>query len=88
MSLASLLLAAAVLITVNSPRARVRADLLEPASRRRPVLNIADDPLAVASSLDVLAACLSSGMPLSRAAAAAASSAPAQLRFCAWASSR
>ena len=77
MSLASLLLAAAVLITVNS--LRVRAGLVVPTGWRRPVPGIADDPLAAASSLDVLAACLSSGVPVSRAAAAAASSAPAQL---------
>ena len=80
MSLASLLLAAALLITVNSPRLRARAGLVVPASRHRTVLSIADDPLAAASSLDVLAACLSSGMPVSSAAAAAAaSSAPPQL---------
>jgi hypothetical protein len=79
MSLASLLLAAAVLITVNSPQVRVWAGLVVPTGRRRRVLGIANDPLAAASSLDVLAACLSSGMPVSRTAAAAASSAPAQL---------
>ena len=37
------------------------------------------DPLRVASSLDVLAVCLSSGMAVSTAAAAAAPSAPPQL---------
>ena len=38
-----------------------------------------DDPLAVPSSLDVLAACLSAGMATSAAAAAAVSSAPSGL---------
>jgi pilus assembly protein TadC len=37
------------------------------------------DPLAVASSLDVLAACLAAGMAVSTAAAATAASAPPQL---------
>ena len=38
-----------------------------------------EDPLAVPSSLDVLAACLSAGMATGSAAAAAATSAPGQL---------
>jgi len=45
-----------------------------PATPRRPVRG--PDPLAVASSLDVLAVCLASGMAVSTAAAATAPSAP------------
>jgi pilus assembly protein TadC len=45
-----------------------------PATLRRPARG--PDPLAVASSLDVLAVCLATGMAVSTAAAATASSAP------------
>jgi pilus assembly protein TadC len=47
--------------------------------RRRSTPARIDDPLAVASSLDVLAACLRSGMAVSTAASATAPSAPASL---------
>jgi pilus assembly protein TadC len=50
-----------------------RAHRLRPQSARGP------DPLAVASSLDVLAVCLAAGMAVSTAAAATAPSAPPQL---------
>ena len=50
-----------------------RAPRLRPPSARGP------DPLAVASSLDVLAVCLAAGMAVSTAAAAIAPSAPPKL---------
>ena len=71
-----MLLAAALLLGTDS-RPRVRAGLAVAPRRSTPVR--LDDPLAVASSLDVLAACLRSGMAVSTAASAAAPSAPAPL---------
>lgn len=75
MTWAALLLAAAVLLGGASRRSGT--------SRRRPVSDArtgdSDDPLAMASSLDVLAACLSSGMTVAGAASAAAWSAPRPL---------
>ncbi len=56
----------------------MRAGLTAPAGRRRAPLDT-HDPLAAASSFDVLAACLRSGMAVSTAAAATAPSAPAAL---------
>ena len=54
--------------------------MLTPSARRRKsVPESPGDPLGAASSLDVLAACLSSGMAVSSAAAATAPSAPPQL---------
>lgn len=50
-----------------------------PVVRRRSIPVRTDDPLAAASSLDVLAACLRSGMAVSTAASATAPSAPAPL---------
>jgi pilus assembly protein TadC len=77
MSWAALLLAAALLIGADS-RPRVRAGLtaVEP---RRSTPSGPSDPLAAASSFDVLAACLRSGMAVSTAASATAPSAPATL---------
>ena len=76
MSWAGLLLAAALLIGGAPMRARVRV-----ADRRAGHTPVAErsDALAVASSYDVFAACLTSGMSVSSAATAAASSAPAAL---------
>lgn len=75
MTWAALLLAAAVLLGGMSRR--------RGTSRRRPVSGAraddSDDPLAMASSLDILAACLSSGMTVAGAASAAAWSAPQPL---------
>jgi pilus assembly protein TadC len=78
MSWAAVLLAAALLCAPDPARVRIRAG---PSARRteRPAPDRPGDPLAAASSLDVLAACLSSGMAVSSAAAATASSAPPQL---------
>jgi pilus assembly protein TadC len=79
MSMAAMLLAAALLTSAWSSTARARAAAPAAAARkaRRPVRG--PDPLAIASSLDVLAVCLAAGMSVSSAAAATAPSAPAQL---------
>lgn len=78
MSWAACLLAVAVLIGSDSSRIRIRAGLSAPTPRRR-ASDDSDDPLAAASSFDVLAACLRSGMAVSTAAAATAHSAPPSL---------
>ena len=77
MSIPALLLAAAVLVACGPPRARVRAVATRPASSASPSSD--SDALAVASTFDVLAACLTSGMAVSSAAEAAAPSAPRRL---------
>lgn len=76
MSAAALLLAAALLSGVGPSRVRARAAaaVQAPAAQRRG--QPGPDPLAVASSLDVLAVCLAAGMAVSTAAAATAASAP------------
>ena len=75
-SAAATLLAAALLCDAGPSAARSRA--ATPAGRlRAPVRKLGGpDPLAVASSLDVLAVCLAAGMAVSTAAAATARSAP------------
>lgn len=78
MSWAALLLAVALVIGVDS-RPRIRAGLTAGEPRRRSVTAEASDPLAAASSFDLLAACLRSGMAVSAAASATAPSAPASL---------
>ena len=71
MSWAAVLLALALLVGGDHSRVTVRAGKTSPPrTRHGPVP--ADDPLAAASSFDVLAACLRSGMAVSTAAAAAA----------------
>lgn len=79
MSTAAVLLAVALLAGPGSSTVRDRAAKWVPERRpqRRPTHG--PDPLAVASSLDVLAVCLSAGMPVSTAAAATASSSPPPL---------
>jgi pilus assembly protein TadC len=75
MSWAAVLLAAALLVGGDHARVATRAGKAVPSrthQRRAP----AGDPLAAASSFDVLAACLRSGMAVSTAAAATAPSAP------------
>ena len=76
MSLAALLLALALLVSGRRPRA---SNVRTPIAARPPTRNVRDDPLAVASSLDVFAACLSSGMAVGGAARATAPSAPRPL---------
>lgn len=80
MSWAAVLLAAALLLGADPLRVRTRAGLVREAPVTRPAAPAAsNDPLAAASSFDVLAACLSSGMAVSTAAAATAPTAPPQL---------
>lgn len=75
----ALLLAAALLVGVGPPAVRVRAGR-SLRRRRMPVRAPAGrDPLGVASSLDVLAVCLTAGMAVSTAAGATAASAPVSL---------
>ncbi len=77
MSLAAVLLAMAMLLTGGRARttARDRRAISPPVQ----MLGSSDDPLAVASSLDVFAACLSSGMAVAGAARATAPFAPQTL---------
>jgi len=73
---AAMLLAAALLSDAGpwTVRARAGRPARTPRSSRKP--SRGNDPLAVASSLDVLAVCLTAGMAVSTAAAATAASAP------------
>jgi pilus assembly protein TadC len=81
MTTAAVLLAAALWIGPGPSVVRARAGLSSGAHLRgkatRP--RRGPDPLAVASSLDVLAVCLEAGMAVSTAAAATAPSAPPRL---------
>jgi pilus assembly protein TadC len=83
MNVAAVLLAAALLIGPGPSIVRTRAGKTLRAQRLRPgrpdESGHGPDPLAVASSLDVLAVCLQAGMAVSTAAAATAASAPPQL---------
>ena len=81
MTLAAVLLAAALCIGPSPSLVRGRAGMPVDGGRRvrgsAPAPGL--DPLAVASCLDVLAVCLGAGMAVSTAAAAAAPSAPPDL---------
>jgi pilus assembly protein TadC len=79
MSTAAVLLALALWIGPGPSVVRARAGMPARAHRQRPRAAHGPDPLAVASSLDVLAACLAAGMAVSTAAAATAASAPPKL---------
>ncbi|WP_421843652.1 type II secretion system F family protein [Mycobacterium sp.] len=83
MSAAAVLLAVALWVSGGPSVVRARAGRPARPCWRSQTLPIGQphgrDPLRVASSLDVLAVCLSSGMAVSTAAAAAAPSAPPQL---------
>lgn len=76
MSAAALLLAVGLLLAPGAVVVRGRAGLLEARPRREHRGESPADPLATASTLDVLAVCLSSGMSVPAAAAATSSSAP------------
>lgn len=76
MSTAAVLLALALLLTGGRPRTAWPAGGPGAAT---PAAGDAEDPLAVASSLDVFAACLSSGMAVATAARATAPFSPAPL---------
>lgn len=78
MTLAAVLLAAAVLISPGPTNVRRRAGLATRAPARRPT-GTKPDPLAVAASLDVLAVCLTAGMAVASAAAATAPASPPRL---------
>src|SRR6185437_15016921 len=78
-STVAMLLAAALLTSAGPSATRTRA---RPPARQPHVARPAargPDPLAVASSLDVLSVCLAAGMAVSTAAEATASSAPPTL---------
>jgi pilus assembly protein TadC len=76
MSTAAILLAAALLSGARPTTVRARAAEASRAPRMPRQSVRGPDPLAVASSLDVLAVCLAAGMAVSTAAAATAPSAP------------
>jgi pilus assembly protein TadC len=78
-SWAALLLALAVIAASTPGGAGRRLSPAGGSDTRAHASVAACDPLAVASSLDVLSACLSSGMTVAGAAGAAAASAPRQL---------
>jgi pilus assembly protein TadC len=75
----AVLLAVALLTGAGPSAVRARAGMPPRAHRLRPPSARGSDPLAVASSLDVLAVCLAAGMAVSTAAAAVAPSAPPRL---------
>lgn len=74
---AAALLAAAVLVLPRAAGARIPGGPRSPIDAGTPADS--DDPLAVAATLDVFAACLRAGMAVSTAAAGVAGSAPAPL---------
>ncbi|WP_428339920.1 type II secretion system F family protein [Mycobacterium sp.] len=76
MGTVAMLLAAAVLCSAGPSAVRSRAEMPRGRPRATAKRPTGPDPLAVASSLDVLAVCLSAGMAVSTAAAATARSAP------------
>ncbi|MGE2834116.1 type II secretion system F family protein [Mycobacterium sp. SMC-4] len=75
MSWAAVLLAVSLLL--SGPRPRACAQRPRRSAVAGPTHD--DDPLAIASTLDVLAACLRSGMAVSTAAGAVAATAPAAM---------
>jgi pilus assembly protein TadC len=79
MSTAAVLLAVALFAGAGPSVVRARARTPAQTPRLRPQSARGPDPLAVASSLDVLAVCLAAGMAVSTAAAATAPSAPPTL---------
>ncbi|WP_211696802.1 type II secretion system F family protein [Mycobacterium spongiae] len=83
MSAAAVLLAIAVWVSAGPSEVRARAGIARRVQRMRGGQvhgpGGGRDPLAVASSLDVLAVCLAAGMAVSTAAAAAVRSASPQL---------
>jgi pilus assembly protein TadC len=77
--MAAVLLAVALWTGAGPSVVRARARMQARARRSRTRSTSGIDPLAVASSLDVLAVCLAAGMAVSAAAAATAPSAPPKL---------
>jgi pilus assembly protein TadC len=84
MTIAALLLAAALLCGAQGPSARRRLDIPDGDRRLIRGRRQKSDPFALASTLDVLAVCLSAGMAVSAAAAASARCAPPTLRDLLW----
>lgn len=78
-SAAAVLLAIALWIGPGPSVVRGRAEISSRAHRLRLPRAAGTDPLAIASSLDVLAVCLEAGMAVSAAAAATVASAPPKL---------
>ncbi len=76
---AAMLLAAALLSSAGPSTVRARAAMPAHQPRAARTAERGPDPLAVASSLDVLSVCLAAGMTVSTAAAATAPSAPPRL---------
>nr|WP_207949647.1 type II secretion system F family protein [Mycobacterium eburneum] len=76
---AAVLLALALWTGAGPTAVRARAGRRTAVPRRRQRPHAAADPLALASSLDVLAVCLAAGMAVSAAAAATAPAAPPRL---------
>ncbi|MCG5432799.1 type II secretion system F family protein [Mycobacterium sp. MYCO198283] len=79
MSVAALLLAAALLTAPGRHRVRARAGAAVRVPASANPTPAPDDPITVASALDVFAVCLTAGMAVSTAAGAAAASAPPAL---------
>ena len=79
MSVAALLIAAALLLSAGPAITRRRAGMTAAGRPLRHERSAAPDPFAAASALDVLSVCLSAGMTVPAAAAATASFAPAAL---------
>lgn len=79
MTMTAVLLAVALWIGPGPAMVRARAGVSPRVFRRAPPPRPGPDPLAVASSLDVLAVCLRAGMAVPTAAAATAPSAPPRL---------
>jgi pilus assembly protein TadC len=78
-STSAVFLAMALWIGPGPLAVRARAGTSARVNRPRPEPSHGPDPLAVASSLDVLAVCLTAGMAVSTAAAATAASSPPKL---------
>lgn len=78
-SIAALLLAAALLVGTGPIRVRLRAGRAGTQPQRVNKARPQPDPLATASALDVFAVCLSAGMSVPAAASVTEPSAPAQL---------
>ncbi|BCI55539.1 type II secretion system protein F [Mycolicibacterium litorale] len=79
MTAAATLLAVALLLTGRDGGARILTWRTAAIPVETPARRTDHDPLAAASTFDVLAACLASGMAVSAAASAAAESAPPAL---------
>lgn len=80
MSWAAILLALSLIVGPGPARVQARAGVAARARVRRAVPDTAaDDPLLVASTLDMLAACLRAGLAVATAAAATAAAAPPPL---------